>query len=299
VVVLAKYRNFYCEFWDDDEIMSMTKNETLLYFYLITNPSTSLCGIYKFQFQIAKHRLKMNEKEIIEAISGLERLGKVLFDKETSEIAIANFLIYNFIDSPNTRKSLEKAIKEIKSAKLPPFVRGLEGAYKGLIRGYEGASRGYVSVSSFNPFIDNVLEEDNVIRSPFNNNNVLETKEQNNSYKEKPLARQKEKGFFEELITDWNEKAKTKKIPQVLKVTEKRKAHVQMRLEENKASGVQAAVEKMFQSDFLNGKNDRDWVATFDWLFESPNNFTKVLEGNYDNKASEPKKDIRSNEREI
>lgn len=104
---------------------------------------------------------------------------------------------------------------------------------------------------------------------------------------------------FNDLLTLWNGLSKGKKIPPIIKLTEKRKAHIQKRFEENKEIGVQAAVEKMFQSDFLNGKNNKDWVATFDWLFESPNNFTKVLEGNYDNKASEPKKDIRSNEREI
>jgi len=35
-------------------------------------------------------------------------------------------------------------------------------------------------------------------------------------------------------------------------------------------------------SDFLKGKNERNWTATFDWLIEDQN-IPKVLEGNFDN----------------
>ena len=31
----------------------------------------------------------------------------------------------------------------------------------------------------------------------------------------------------------------------------------------------------------MRGDNNRTWVATFDWVFTKPNNFVKVLEGNY------------------
>ena len=43
--------------------------------------------------------------------------------------------------------------------------------------------------------------------------------------------------------------------------------------------------KKAEASDFLKGKNGRDWQATFDWLIKD-NNMAKVLEGNYDNKCN-------------
>jgi len=43
------------------------------------------------------------------------------------------------------------------------------------------------------------------------------------------------------------------------------------------------AVEKVKSSSFLQGNNQNGWQATFDW-FIRPNNFPKVLSGNYDNK---------------
>ena len=43
------------------------------------------------------------------------------------------------------------------------------------------------------------------------------------------------------------------------------------------------AIEKIKGSSFLQGKSKsrRPWVITFDW-FVLPNNFPKVLDGNYD-----------------
>lgn len=38
-------------------------------------------------------------------------------------------------------------------------------------------------------------------------------------------------------------------------------------------------------SDYLNGKNNNGWIASFDWLMKE-SNFTKVAEGNYNNRQS-------------
>lgn len=40
------------------------------------------------------------------------------------------------------------------------------------------------------------------------------------------------------------------------------------------------AIEEVRQSEFLQGANTRGWTITFDWLLK-PNNFQKVLEGQY------------------
>lgn len=46
---------------------------------------------------------------------------------------------------------------------------------------------------------------------------------------------------------------------------------------------VRAFFRKVAASDFLCGRNDRNWTANFDWLIK-PSNTVKVLEGNYDNR---------------
>ena len=53
------------------------------------------------------------------------------------------------------------------------------------------------------------------------------------------------------------------------------------RVREYGTEAVLQAIEKIRQSAFLRGQNAKGWVITFEW-FVRPNNFPKVLEGNYD-----------------
>lgn len=52
------------------------------------------------------------------------------------------------------------------------------------------------------------------------------------------------------------------------------------RIKQYGLSDVLVAVKNIKQSPFLQGKNGNGWTVTFDW-FVKPNNFVKVLEGNY------------------
>lgn len=78
-------------------------------------------------------------------------------------------------------------------------------------------------------------------------------------------------------------------IPPVRGMSRKRKAAMRARLREFGKDAVFEMVSRAARSDFLNGKNQRGWIATFDWLF-LPGNFAKVLEGNYDNNEKQPEK---------
>lgn len=64
-----------------------------------------------------------------------------------------------------------------------------------------------------------------------------------------------------------------------------RQRMIKARVRENGFENFLKAINNILNSDFLKGKNDRGWTITFDW-FIKPNNFIKVLEGNYDNKVS-------------
>lgn len=57
------------------------------------------------------------------------------------------------------------------------------------------------------------------------------------------------------------------------------------RIREYNTADILLAIDKIKNSSFLQGKNKQGWTITFDW-FVLPNNFPKVLEGNYDNKSS-------------
>ena len=60
----------------------------------------------------------------------------------------------------------------------------------------------------------------------------------------------------------------------------KRYRALNARLSEHGTDKVLAAIDRIRESDFLRGVNKQNWVITFDW-FVRPNNFIKVLDGNY------------------
>lgn len=74
-------------------------------------------------------------------------------------------------------------------------------------------------------------------------------------------------------------------IPQVTKLSERRKTAVKARMAEYGKENLAKAVRMAVKSDFLNGRTDTTFTASFDWIFK-PGNFIKIIEGNYDNKHS-------------
>ena len=71
-------------------------------------------------------------------------------------------------------------------------------------------------------------------------------------------------------------------ICQIKDIKGKRRDAVRARSRERGKKSLAIVFENAAKSDFLNGKNDRGFIANFDWLVR-PNNFIKVREGNYNN----------------
>lgn len=81
----------------------------------------------------------------------------------------------------------------------------------------------------------------------------------------------------------FNDFAKQAGIPQISVLTEARKAAIRARVAQYDKETIGAVMRKVVESDFLCGKNDRDWQATFDWIFKQQN-FIRILDGEFDNK---------------
>lgn len=90
------------------------------------------------------------------------------------------------------------------------------------------------------------------------------------------------------IIEAWNSLG----LQQVTKVPSdsKRGGMLRARVNEYGVDKVLEAIEKIRSSDFLKGQSKSGFIITFEW-FVRPNNFPKVLEGNYDNRPEpEPPK---------
>lgn len=95
---------------------------------------------------------------------------------------------------------------------------------------------------------------------------------------------------YSSVVDYWNEAVqKSGSAMRKLKgLTENRKAAIRARLREHKQEGVEAIrqmIDKAVTSDFLNGKNNRNAIFTFDRLM-TPSMFQKTLEGNFDNAST-------------
>jgi DNA-binding transcriptional ArsR family regulator len=68
-------------------------------------------------------------------------------------------------------------------------------------------------------------------------------------------------------------------------ITSKRKEHIRPRWDEELDSidKWEDLFKQVSNTPFCCGKNDRNWIADFDWLINNDTNYVKVLEGKYKN----------------
>lgn len=90
---------------------------------------------------------------------------------------------------------------------------------------------------------------------------------------------------FDEIISFFNQQMKGKGIQPVAIITSERRQAFERLMSHTGVNKecVKQAIKNASESDFLNGKGPKGWVASFDWMM-IPQNFQKVLENNYRNK---------------
>lgn len=92
-----------------------------------------------------------------------------------------------------------------------------------------------------------------------------------------------------EAVSAYNETASQAGWPQVQRLNPQRSKQLKSRLKEvGGIDGFRDALAKASASDFLTGRTSNPWTGFgFDWLTK-PANFTKLMEGNYDNRSHAP-----------
>lgn len=102
--------------------------------------------------------------------------------------------------------------------------------------------------------------------------------------KEKEKDKDKEERIdFQSIVSMYNEICVS--FPTIRSLSDARKKAIKARMKTYNVDDFELLFRKAEASDFLKGKNDRNWSATFDWLI-SDRNFAKVLDGNYDNRTT-------------
>ena len=81
------------------------------------------------------------------------------------------------------------------------------------------------------------------------------------------------------IIDKWN----SLNLSKIINIKGNRLKLLNTRIKEYGEHQIIQAIDNINKSSFLKGQNNRNWTITFDW-FIKPNNFPKVLEGNYTDK---------------
>ena len=112
------------------------------------------------------------------------------------------------------------------------------------------------------------------------NNELLITKTNNELLKQK--IDNKESSHITSFLSSYKEICTN--LPQVKELSSTRRNKIKARLKNAPLETWKQVFQKINDSEFCCGKNDRKWTASFDWLIANDNNYVKVLEGKYDNK---------------
>lgn len=86
-----------------------------------------------------------------------------------------------------------------------------------------------------------------------------------------------------EIFNDYNRICKN--LPEAKMLTKNRREIIGARLHDVGRDTIVTMLEKAANSKFLAGENNRNWVASFDWVLK-PGNFAKILEGKYDHQRN-------------
>ena len=90
-----------------------------------------------------------------------------------------------------------------------------------------------------------------------------------------------EKYNYNLIAGKFNEQAVKYDLSTIIKLSDKRKAKLKARLDELGEGKIIEAIDKIKESSFLRGENDRKWKIDFDWLIANDTNILKVLEDKY------------------
>ena len=197
---------------------------------------------------------KWSRPTVVKFLNLLERDGMITRSSDNTKtlITIENYSVYQDISEDDLQPSLQPSLQPTLQDSCNPVDNPIN-----------------------NPLYTN--KNDKNIKNDKNDNNV-----KNNIRLSKDNLCQTES--VRRVVEEWNTLSEygIKPVSRLTNGT-KRYDSLVARLRKYSVDDVMKAIDNIRHSDFLQGKhNGKPWQITFDW-FVLPNNFPKVLEGNYDN----------------
>tara|TARA_S200002703_G_C3755712_1_gene232512 strand:- start:247 stop:1068 length:822 start_codon:yes stop_codon:yes gene_type:complete len=105
---------------------------------------------------------------------------------------------------------------------------------------------------------------------------------------------EKKSNHYDLILESWNTFAKRNGLSEIRQLTPKRINGIKARQRQN-GFNIQEIFDCIQGSPYLLGNEGNNWKVDFDWVFGSPNNWLKIVEGNYTkNKTKAPQDELQS-----
>lgn len=113
---MAKFRPVYTTIWEDDFMDQADTSEKLFYLFLLTNPKTTQCGIYRLRIKDMVHFTGFSSEQCSLLIERFREYGKILHDQDNQEVMICNWPKFNLRKGGKPIYDLlKKELAEVKS----------------------------------------------------------------------------------------------------------------------------------------------------------------------------------------
>ena len=264
------------KFWEDEKVIdNYSVEDKYFLLYLMTNPHTKQVGIYKLPKKIISFETGYT-KEVVEVL--LQRFEdnykNISYSKSTQEVTVLNSLKYSIVKGGKpVEDCLKKELRSIEDTQL------IIDTYNHLINHWELSERPFDE--TVKSLFELELQKRKVAKEKINDNDNDNDNDNerivNESYHESSTTPRPPINY-ERVQKLFNEKCIS--LPPIAKMTDKRKQSIMARVREYGIESIDTVIDNASKSKFMAGDNQRNWVATFDWIIK-PSNYIKVLEGNY------------------
>lgn len=275
-------------FWTDRKTEDFSPEDRLFMLWLLTNPATTLLGIYEISLKTAATQLGWSRDTVKVLLDRFSRVyGIIFYNEDTGEIAIKNYLRHSIVKGG---KPVEDCMwKDIKAVTDKTLVAQV---FQHLLK-YDDLSE-TVSKVITTYLKDYQNDNDNGNGYGYGYGDSYPESYHDSSHESSPPKSEPKVSNspdFEGVQKLYNTLCPS--LPKCLKLTEPRKKAIcKIFAAGYSVEQLENLFRKTEKSSFLTGKvktkpGEQPWTASIDWLLKE-GNAIKVLEGNYDDKGGTP-----------
>lgn len=291
------------EFWNDDKIIDdYSPEDKLFMMYLLTCPRGNALGIFKLPIKLIAFEIGYSPEAVRTLVDRfMNKYNRINYDYKSQEVAIYRALKYTVSKGGKPIEDMMRQllsevtvtdniikVHEVMSNWWLKSNRPVDKMIKSLME-EEIEKRSAISNVNVNDYV-NVNVNDYTYPVSYHDTSEVEDFNTPSSKSESYNDRENDTSndtWNKQVIDTWNSLDKNIPRIQTLNVNTQRYQMLKARINEHGLDTVIKAIKSIDQSKFLKGYVS-DFRITIDW-FIKPNNFIKVLEGNYNDKKQSPR----------